>query len=83
MFEKDINSATRKRVKRIKTSSTDPVVMGRILAKYGNRKVPFVCDSGCSVNILPAGFASICGLKWQGPDLDEASYTLATNHDHD
>ena len=76
-----MNSALRKRVQRVKTSSTDPVVMGRLLAKHG--KVPFVCDTGCSVNILPARFASICGLKWQEPDLDEASYTSATNHELD
>ena len=81
VFEKDMNSALRKRVQRVKTSSTDTVVMGRILTKNGNHKVPFVCDTGCSVNILPARFASICGLKWQEPDLNEATYTLATNHE--
>ena len=52
VYEKDMNSAPRKRVQRVKTSSTDPVVMGRLLAKHGNRKVPFVCDTGCRVNIF-------------------------------
>ena len=55
--------------------------MGRLLAKHGNHNVPFVCNTGCSVNILPGRFASICGLKWQEPDLDEALYTSATNHE--
>ena len=42
-----------------------------------------MCDTGCSVNILLARFASICGLKWQEPDLDEASYKSAMNHELD
>ena len=61
VYKKDMNSALRKRVQRVKTSSTDPVVMGRLLAKHGNLKVPFVCNTGSSVNILQARFASICG----------------------
>ena len=63
VFEKHMNSALRKKVQRVRSSSSDPVVMGRILAKDGNRKVPFVRNTECSVNILPARFASICGLK--------------------
>ena len=55
--------------------------MVRILAKDGNRKVLFVRNTECSVNILPARFASICGLKCPEPDLDEAAYTSATNRE--
>ena len=81
VFEKDMNSALRKRVQRVKSSSSDPVVMGRILAKDGNRKVLFVRNTECFVNILPERFASICGLKCQKSDLDEAAYTSATNRE--
>ena len=53
-FEKDPNSEFRKRIRRIKTSETEPIILGRILAKIGNKSVPFVVDTGCTVNILPA-----------------------------
>ena len=65
-----MNSALRKRIQRVKTSETDPAVLGRILAKTGKRRVPFVVDTGCSVNILPARFAAISGLKWQDVDKE-------------
>ena len=50
-FEKDPNSELRKRIRRIKVSETEPIILGRILSKSGNKRVPFVADTGCSVNI--------------------------------
>ena len=78
-FVKDNNSALRKRILRIKASVTDPIILGRILGRSGNRRVPFVADTGCSVNILPARFAAISGLKWQDVAKDEAIFMSATN----
>ena len=62
-FQKDLNSNFRKRIKRIKTSNTDPIMLGKILAKTGSKLVPFFADTGCSVNILPARFAAAEGLR--------------------
>ena len=78
-FERDMNSALRRRIQRVKASETDPVVLGR--TETGNRRVPFVADTGCSVNILPARFAAISGLKWQDLDKDESTFKSATNHE--
>ena len=81
-FKRDMNLALRKRIRRVKISETDPIILGRILAKTGNRRVPFVADTGCSVNILPARwFAAISGLKWQDVDKDESTFMSATNHE--
>ena len=80
-FEKDMQSALRNRVRRIKVSENDPITLGRILAKTGNKRVPFVADTGCSVNILPARFAAISGLKWRDVDSDESTFMSATNHE--
>ena len=80
-FKRDMNSALRKRIRRVKISETDPIILGRILAKTGNRRVPFVADTRCSVNILPARFAAISGLKWQDVDKDESTFMSATNHE--
>ena len=71
----------RNRIRRIKVSETDPIILGRILAKTGNKRVPFVADTGCSVNILPACFAAISGLKWRDVDSDESTFMSATNHE--
>ena len=51
------------------------------MAKTGNRIVPFVADTGCSVNILPARFTALSGLKWQDVDKDESTFKSATNHE--
>ena len=80
-LEKDMQSALRNRVRRIKVSENDPIILGRILAKTGNKRVPFVADNGCSVNILPARFAAISGLKWRDVDSDESTFMSATNHE--
>ena len=80
-FERDPQSALRKRIRRIKVSETDPIILGRILAKTGNKRVPFVADTGCSVNIIPARFAAVSGLKWRDVDSDESTFKTATNHE--
>ena len=67
-FEKDQNSAFRKRIRRIKVSETDPIILGRILA-------------GCSVNILYACFAATSGLKWREVDSDESIFLSVTNQE--
>ena len=43
--------------------------------------MPFVADTGCSVNILPARFADVSGLKWRDVDSDESTFMSATNHE--
>ena len=40
-----------------------------------------MADTGCSVNILPARFAAIAGLKLQEVDKDESTFNSATNHE--
>ena len=57
------------------------MILGRILAKTGNKRVLFVADTGCSVNILPARFADVSGLKWRDVDSDESTFMSATNHE--
>ena len=80
-FERDPQSALRKRIRRIKVSQTDPIILGRILARTGNKRVPFVADTGCSVNIIPARFAAVAGLRWREVDSDESSFKSVTNHE--
>ena len=60
-FERDPQFALRKRIRRIKVSDTDPIILGRILARTGNKRVPLIADTGCSVNIIPARFAEMEG----------------------
>ena len=36
-FEKDPNSEFRKKIRRIKVSETEPIILGRILSKSGNK----------------------------------------------
>ena len=56
-FQKDSNSKFRKRIRRIKTCETEPIMLGRILAKTGSKRVPFLADTGCSVNpVVPKTF---------------------------
>ena len=44
------------------------------MAKTGNRRVPFVADTGCLVNNLPARLAAKSGLKWQDVERDESTF---------
>ena len=67
-IQKDLNSKFRKRIRRIKISKTEPIMLERILAKTGSKRVPFVVDTGCSFNILPARFAAAGGLRWREVD---------------
>ena len=64
-FQEDPKSNFRKRIRRIKTSESEPIMLGKILAKTGSKRVPFVVDTGCSVNILPARFAAAGCLRWR------------------
>ena len=48
---------------------------------YCNKRVPFVADTGCSVNFLPARSADVSGLKWRDVDSDESTFMSATNHE--
>ena len=70
----------RNRVRRIKVSENDPIILRRILAKTGNKRVPFIADTVCLVNIIPARFAAVSGLKWRDVDSDESTFKSATNH---
>ena len=79
--QKDSNSNFRKRIRRIKTSESEPIMLGKILAKTGSKCVPFVADTGCSINILPARFAAAGGLRWRELDKDESTYRSVTNED--
>ena len=67
-FHRDPKSNFRKKIRRIKTSQSEPIMLGKILAKTGSKRVPFVADS---VNILPARFAAAGGLRWRELDKDE------------
>ena len=80
-FQKDSNSNFRKRIRRIKTSESEPIMLGKILAKTGSKRVPFVADTGCSVNILPARFAAAGGLRWRELDKDESTFVSVTNEE--
>ena len=43
--------------------------------------MPFVADTGCSVNIILARFAAVAGLRWRKVDSDESSFKSVTNHE--
>ena len=51
----------------------------KILAKTGSQLVPFVADTGCSVDILPARFAAAGGLSWRELDKEESTFLSVTN----
>ena len=62
-FVREPHSVLRERIRRIKVSQADPIILGRILARTGNKRIPFFADTVCSVNIIPARFAAMAGLR--------------------
>ena len=84
VYQKDIDSKLRRIINRIKFKLvSDPVMKGKIINTTGGRWARFCCDTGCSVNIMPAKMAASGGLKWRPLDLDEPSYKSVTNEDLD
>ena len=80
-FYRDLKSNFRKKIRRIKTSQSEPIMLGKILAKTGSKRIPFVADTGSSVNILPARFAAAGGLRWRELDRDESTFVSVTNEE--
>ena len=62
-FYRDLKSNFRKKIRRIKTSQSEPIMLGKILAKTGSKHIRFVADTGSSVNILPARFAAVSQMR--------------------
>ena len=58
IFNTDPNSKFRKIVQRVKSTQSDPIMKGKILARARGKCVPICVDTGCSVNILPAKLAA-------------------------
>ena len=56
-------------------------MLGKILAKTGSKRVPFVADTSSSINILPARFAAAGGLRWRELDKDESTFVSVTNEE--
>ena len=84
VYPKDMDSKLRRIINRIKSKMvSDPVMKGKIMNTTGGRWARFCCDTGCSVNIMPAKMAASGGLKWRPLDLDEPSYKSVTNEDLD
>ena len=80
-FTRDPDSKFRKIVQRVKSTQSDPIMKGRIMARTGGRRIKFCADTGCSVNIMPAKLAAAGGLKWGELDWDESTYKSVTNED--
>ena len=80
-FYRDLKSNFRKNIRRIKTSQSEPIMFGKILARTGSKRIPFVADTGCSVNILLARFVAAGGLRWRELDRDESTFVSVTNEE--
>ena len=82
IYPKDLESKLCRIFKRIKSNIiSDPVIKGKIMNTTGGRWARFCCDTGSSVNLMPAKMAAAGGLKWQTIDLDEPTYKSVTNED--
>ena len=82
IYPKDLESKLRRILKRIKSNMiSDPVIKGKIMNTTGGRWARFCCDTGSSVNLMPAKMAAAGGLKLRPIDLDEPTYKSVTNED--
>ena len=81
IFTRDPESNFRKMIKRVKSTQSDPIMKGKIMARTSGRRTKFCADTGCSVNIMPAKLAQAGGLKWGELDWDESTYKSVTNED--
>ena len=80
IYPKNLESKLRRILKRIKSNSiSDPVTKGKIINATGGRWARFCCDTGSSVNLMPAKMAAAGGLKWRPIDQDEPTYKSMTN----
>ena len=72
LYPKNLESKLRRILKRVKSNSiSDPVTKGKIINATGGRWARFCCDTGSSVNLMPAKMAAAGGLKWRPIDEDE------------
>ena len=78
-----INRIRRVRVGRVNRKRSSPMMMGRIMGKWGNKKEVFIADTGTSVIILPINIARRNGVTWEAVDPDEPSYVGVTGVDLD
>ena len=79
---KNLESKLRRILKRVKSNSiSDPVTKGKIINATGGRWAHFCCDTGSSVNLMPAKMAAAGGLKWRPIDEDEPTYKSVTNEE--
>ena len=66
LYPKNFESKLRRILKRIKSNSiSDPVTKGKIINTTGGRWLHFCCDTGSSVNLMPAKMAAAGGLIWR------------------
>ena len=79
IFTRDPDSKFRKMIQRVKSTQSDPIMKGKIMARTSGRRTKFCADTGCSVNIMPAKLAQAGGLKWGELDWDESTYKSVTN----
>ena len=73
-----INRIRRVHVGRVNRRRNSPVMMGRIMGKWGNKKEMFIADTGTSVIILPINIAKRNGVIWEACDPDEPGYVWVT-----
>ena len=82
IYPKNLESKLRRILKRVKSNSiSDPVTKGKIINATGGRWARFCCDTGSSVNLMPAKMAAAGGLKWRPIDEDEPTYKSVTNEE--
>ena len=67
-FTRDPDSKFRKMIQRVKSTQSDPIMKGKIMARTSGRRTKFCADIGCSVKIVPAKLAQAGGLKWDELD---------------
>ena len=63
---------------RVNRRRSNPMMMGRIMGKMGNKKEVFIADTGTSVIILPINIAKRNGVAWTAVDSDEPGYVGVT-----
>ena len=59
------------KIRRIRSSTKEPEMKGRILTQPGNRKEIFIADTGTSKPIVPKAEAKRNSMKWVELDTDE------------
>ena len=63
IFTRDPDSKFRKMIQRVKSTQSDPIMKGKIMARTSGRWTKSCADTGCLLNIMAAKPAQAGGLK--------------------